>query len=80
MEKLIIIKYAELNTKKSNINYFIKILKDNIKKTLEGIDANIHFDKGRMFIESSNERRAFQLKHIKNENDMVYFETEIELE
>ena len=66
MEKLIIIKYAELNTKKSNINYFIKILKDNIKKTLEGIDANIHFDKGRMFIESSNKNYDLILNKIKN--------------
>ena len=28
MKKLIIIKYAELSTKKGNINYFIKILKN----------------------------------------------------
>ena len=66
MEKLIIIKYAELNTKKSNINYFIKILKDNIKKSLDGIDANIHFDKGRMFIESSENNYNIILNKIKN--------------
>ena len=33
----------------------------------------------KFIVDSSNERRAFQLKHLKNENDLVYFETEIEL-
>ena len=29
----------------------------------------------KFIVDSSNERRAFQLKHLKNENDLVYFET-----
>ena len=66
MKKIIIIKYAELNTKKSNINYFIKILKDNIKKAIEGIDALVTFDKGRMFIESSSDKYDLILNKIKN--------------
>ncbi len=33
----------------------------------------------KFIIESNNERRAFQLKHLKNENNLVNFETEIEL-
>ncbi len=33
----------------------------------------------KFIVDSSNERRAFQLKHLKNENGLVYFETEIEL-
>ena len=52
MEKLIIIKYAELSTKKDNINFFIKTLKDNINKSLKGVNALVHYDKGRMFIET----------------------------
>lgn len=52
MEKLIIIKYGELNTKKDNINYFLNTLKKNILFNLQGIDVEITFDKGRMFIKT----------------------------
>ena len=52
MKKIIIIKYGELTTKKDNINFFIKILKDNISKTLEDLNCEITYDKGRMFIET----------------------------
>lgn len=54
MEKIIIIKYGELTTKKDNINYFINALRDNIKKSLKDIDNKIIYDHGRMFIETSN--------------------------
>ena len=66
MKKIIIIKYAELNTKKSNINYFIKMLKENITKAIDGIDAFVKFDKGRMFIESSTDNYDQILKNIRN--------------
>ena len=49
MEKVIIIKYGELTTKKDNINYFLSCLKDNIVSSI-GNDAKIKLDKGRMFI------------------------------
>ena len=55
MKKIIIIKYGELSTKKDNINFFISTLKDNIKASLTGLNANITYDKGRMFIESSED-------------------------
>ena len=45
MEKLLLIKYGELSTKKDNINFFIKTLKDNIDVSLKNIDANITYDK-----------------------------------
>ncbi len=35
MEKVIIIKYAELSTKSDNINFFIKTLKHNIESLLQ---------------------------------------------
>ena len=54
MKKLIIIKYGELTTKHDNINFFIKTLKNNILSSLEGIDANITYDVGRMFIETED--------------------------
>lgn len=54
MEKIIIIKYGELTTKKDNINFFINALRDNIKKSLKDIDNKITYDHGRMFIETSD--------------------------
>ncbi len=50
MNKLIIIKYGELTTKKGNIKLFIKTLKKNIDSTLVGIDYRIEYDNGRMYI------------------------------
>lgn len=54
MEKLIMIKYGELTTKKENINLFITTLKQNIKEKLKNEDVEIRFDKGRMFIRVLN--------------------------
>ena len=54
MKKIIVIRYAELSTKKSNIKQFLNKLKENITYTLEDIDHTLYFDKGRMFIETSN--------------------------
>lgn len=47
MEKVIIIKYGELNTKKDNINYFIKALRNDLSNK---IDNDIEYDHGRMII------------------------------
>ena len=41
MEKLILIKYGELTTKKDNRNFFVKTLTTNIIKKLEGINIKI---------------------------------------
>ena len=54
MNKLIIIKYGELTTKKGNIKFFIKTLKKNIDDALKGFDYRIEYDNGRMFIFSYN--------------------------
>ena len=51
MKKIIIIKYGELSTKKDNINFFLKALKQNISNSLEGIEHSISYDYGRMFVE-----------------------------
>ena len=53
MEKLIVIRYAELSTKKSNISLFLKQLKTNVVFTLDEYKPTVYFDKGRMFIETS---------------------------
>lgn len=52
MNKLIIIKYGELTTKKGNIKFFIKTLKKNIEVALTDLDFKIEYDNGRMFISS----------------------------
>lgn len=49
MKKIIMLKYAELNTKKDNINMFLKTLKNNIESKIKGF-GSINYDKGRMFI------------------------------
>ncbi len=53
MEKLIMIKYGELTTKKANRKMFIKILNDNIEKILKNYEVKIKKDRVRMYIECS---------------------------
>ena len=53
MEKLIVIRYAELSTKKSNISLFLKQLKTNVSFALDEYKPTIYFDKGRMFVETN---------------------------
>ena len=55
MQKLIMIKYGELSTKKANINMFLNQLKKNISFSLSDLDVSLEFDKGRMFIEGNEE-------------------------
>lgn len=50
MEKIILIKYGELTTKKSNRKTFIKKLHDNILKQLMDLKIEIKYDLSRMFI------------------------------
>ena len=67
MEKMILIKYAELSTKKSNIGLFLKQLKDNVSYALKDMNVNIRFDKGRMFInleEDNFGEVSDRLKHV----------------
>ena len=50
MEKIILIKYGELTTKKSNRNQFIKKLNNNILKQINDLNLEIKYDQSRMFI------------------------------
>ena len=63
MEKLIMIKYGELTTKKDNRKEFIKILTQNIERL---IDEKIEIikDNSRMFIKCEDEIVAQKLKKI----------------
>ena len=54
MEKIIMIKYGELTTKKGNRNLFVNTLYDNIKNKLIGLDFEIKKERSRMYIMSSN--------------------------
>ncbi len=56
MQKMILIKYGELTTKKDNINLFLRTLQQNISKKLEQYNPQITYDKGRMFIKASEEK------------------------
>lgn len=60
MDQVIIIKYGELNTKKDNKNFFINRLKENITKSLEGLEYGIHYDFGRMFIRCEDNNEALK--------------------
>lgn len=51
MEKMILIKYGELTTKKGNRNMFIKILTKNIEEMLREYNVHIVKNRVRMFIE-----------------------------
>lgn len=53
MEKVILIKYGELTTKKANRNLFINIITDNIRVALSNYDVNIEKNRVRMFITTS---------------------------
>jgi thiamine biosynthesis protein ThiI len=55
MEKLIIIKYGEMTTKKDNIGLFLKKLKENVEYTLKEEETTIQYDSGRMFIYCQND-------------------------
>ncbi len=50
MEKMILIKYGELTTKKGNRNFFVKTLKNNLEAKIKKYDAIITMDLARMYI------------------------------
>ena len=54
MEKILMIKYAELTTKKDNRNFFINTLEKNIKSSLSDLNIEIIKDYYIMFIISND--------------------------
>ena len=50
MKEVIMIKYAELTTKKDNRNFFINTLEKNVLSCLDGLNPTIKKDYYRMFI------------------------------
>ena len=55
MDKLIMIKYGELTTKKANRNFFVNTLSKNIEQILKNEHVKITKDRVRMYIECSSE-------------------------
>ena len=65
MEKLIFIKYGELTTKKQNRNMFTKLLANNVKKILNGLEYKLTYDRVRMYIECNDYLEAVnRLKYV----------------
>ena len=54
MDKIILIKYGELTTKKNNRNLFINLLYENIKNKLKNYNVKIIKNRVRMFIETND--------------------------
>lgn len=66
MEKIILIKYGELTTKKANRNAFIKILNENILTMLKKYNVSVIKDRVRMYIESKEEDLEEIVQKLKN--------------
>lgn len=65
MEKIILIKYGELTTKKDNRKFFIDVLEKNIRNLLKDFNLKIIKDRVRMFIETDDiENAALKLTKI----------------
>ena len=61
MEKIILIKYGELTTKKANRNLFINILTQNIKNSLKNYKIKLTKNRVRMFIEIENDNKLEEI-------------------
>ncbi|MDD5888794.1 MAG: tRNA 4-thiouridine(8) synthase ThiI [bacterium] len=68
MDRVILIKYGELSTKKGNRNFFINTLYNNIKNKLKTFDVKISKDRARMYIEFKDQ----ELDEIKKVIDKVF--------
>ena len=68
MDRVLLIKYGELSTKKGNRNFFIKTLYDNLLDKLQGYDVKIRKDRAHMYIEFKDE----EFDSIKNVVDKTF--------
>lgn len=68
MDRVILIKYGELSTKKGNRNFFINTLYNNVKNKLKNFDVKISKDRARMYIEFKDS----ELEDIKSIIDKVF--------
>ena len=68
MNRVILIKYGELTTKKGNRNFFVNTLYNNICKKLEKYNVKISKDRSRMYIEFQDN----ELEKIKKIIDNIF--------
>ena len=68
MNRVILIKYGELSTKKGNRNFFIKTLYENVKNKLKNYDVKISKDRARMYVEFKDS----ELESIKSVIDKIF--------
>ena len=66
MNRVIMIKYGELTTKKGNRNFFVSFLYRNILNKLNGMNVNIFKDLSRMYIEFEDREIDLILAKINN--------------
>ena len=66
MERVILIKYGELTTKKGNRNFFVNLLYKSIQNKLSGYNVKIFKDLSRMYIEFNDDSLDEVLKRINN--------------
>ncbi len=64
MERVILIKYGELTTKKGNRNFFVRMLRQRIEKVLQDFSVQIKADMDRMYIYFLAEEEAAILAKI----------------
>lgn len=64
MDRVVLIKYGELTTKKGNRKFFINTLYQNLKKKLNNLDVKISRDISRMYIEFSDNDLDLVLKEL----------------
>jgi len=64
MNRVVLIKYGELTTKKGNRKFFINTLYRNISDKLRGFNVKIHKDISRMYIEFEDKDLSVILKKI----------------
>ena len=62
MNRVVLIKYGELTTKKGNRKFFINTLYQNLKKKLNNFDVKISRDISRMYIEFSEQELELVLE------------------
>ncbi len=58
MEKVVIIRYAEIHLKGKNRGYFERVFANNLEKSLKGIRHELHRTSGRWLVEKFEEGRA----------------------
>ena len=66
MERVILIKYGELTTKKGNRNFFVNLLYRSIVNKLSNYEVKIYKDLSRMYIEFNDKDLDIILKKINN--------------